>query len=213
MTAKSRSNLKAVFENGDSPQGSDFEDLIDSSVSLTDTSAQSLASNLTAPGLAATTVSAGTMRSDGVLMHRNSYAEAYVAVTAITTVAATATWVGVTCAGPMTLGNVSRFSVSGHDLIYTDTIAAYFSVEIQLDARASANQNTWLAIAQNGGVLARSISQRRMVSTDVAPWNTRAVMELQPGETVNAVVQTPDGPIDDIEAHRIRYFIQPVHFD
>lgn len=59
MTAQNRATLKAEFEQGDKPQGSDYADLIDSFLSVADTTAQSVASKVTFDGgLAATTVSA-----------------------------------------------------------------------------------------------------------------------------------------------------------
>ena len=60
MTQQTRANLKAKFEDGDIPGGTDYSDLIDSSVFLSDTTAQSLSSPLTVTGAlgASTTVSA-----------------------------------------------------------------------------------------------------------------------------------------------------------
>ncbi len=50
MTAQNRVINKARFEQGDTPQGSDYADLIDSYLSLADTTAQSLASPLSVAG-------------------------------------------------------------------------------------------------------------------------------------------------------------------
>lgn len=47
MTITSRVSLKNSFETGDKPNGSDYENWIDSFVHLTDTSAQSIASPVT----------------------------------------------------------------------------------------------------------------------------------------------------------------------
>lgn len=46
MAAQDRATNKAAFENGDKPQGSDFSNLIDSFVSLSDSTAQSMTSKL-----------------------------------------------------------------------------------------------------------------------------------------------------------------------
>ena len=54
MTAQTRSTLKALFEDGDKPAGSDYADWIDSMVSIADTTAQTLSSDLVAPKLIAT---------------------------------------------------------------------------------------------------------------------------------------------------------------
>lgn len=91
MTAQPRIVNKSRFEQGDSPQGSDYEDLIDSFLSLADTTAQSIASSITVPSLtvggeilantvsasdrisanalsAATAVSAGQVHADALVL-------------------------------------------------------------------------------------------------------------------------------------------------
>jgi hypothetical protein len=55
MTAQTRTVLKALFEDGDKPQGSNYSDWIDSMVSIADTTAQTVASDLVAPKFIATT--------------------------------------------------------------------------------------------------------------------------------------------------------------
>lgn len=50
MTAKTRTALYAAFETGDIPQGSDYADLIDSSVNLLDTGNQAISGSLTVSG-------------------------------------------------------------------------------------------------------------------------------------------------------------------
>ena len=55
MSSQNRTNLKGVFEQGDKPQGSDYVNLIDSFLNLTDTTAQTVASQLTVPTLVAST--------------------------------------------------------------------------------------------------------------------------------------------------------------
>lgn len=66
MTIQSRAALKSVFENGDQPQGSDFADLIDSFVSLADTTAQALSSPITGSTVGVTKVSAATVSAQVV---------------------------------------------------------------------------------------------------------------------------------------------------
>ena len=62
MTAQNRTVNKARFEQGDLPQGSDFADLIDSFLSLVDTSSQTVASNVVfSGGVNIATVSAATL--------------------------------------------------------------------------------------------------------------------------------------------------------
>jgi hypothetical protein len=55
MTAKSRANLVTEFQTGDVPDGDDYQDLIDSAVNLTDSSAQTVTSKLTISGGVETT--------------------------------------------------------------------------------------------------------------------------------------------------------------
>jgi len=57
MTQQTRTTNKGRFEQGDTPQGSDYIDLIDSYVTLADTTAQTMTSDLSVPTLIATEVS------------------------------------------------------------------------------------------------------------------------------------------------------------
>lgn len=68
MTAQNRTTNKAKFENGDKPQGSDYVDLIDSFLSLADSSAQSVASHVTfSGGLSTTTASVASLNSTDIV--------------------------------------------------------------------------------------------------------------------------------------------------
>lgn len=60
MTQQTRAVIKAKFEQGDTPQGTDYEDWVDSTVFLSDTTAQALSSPLSVAGSlgASTAVSA-----------------------------------------------------------------------------------------------------------------------------------------------------------
>ena len=65
MTAQTRTVNKGKFESGDKPTGSDYSDLIDSYLSLQDSSEQTVTSKLTiSGGIATTTVSAATVYAD-----------------------------------------------------------------------------------------------------------------------------------------------------
>lgn len=67
MTQQTRAVNKARFEQGDTPQGTDYVDLIDSYLSLADTTAQAMSSPLAVTGaLGATTVSAATVSANAV---------------------------------------------------------------------------------------------------------------------------------------------------
>ena len=58
MAQQTRTTMKGVFEQGDTPQGSDYVNLVDSYLSLADTTAQTVTSDLTVPILTATETSA-----------------------------------------------------------------------------------------------------------------------------------------------------------
>ena len=67
MTAQTRTVLKALFQDGDKPDGSNYADWVDSMVSVADTTAQTMTSDLVAPKLVATTeVSAVLVRTPKV---------------------------------------------------------------------------------------------------------------------------------------------------
>lgn len=66
MTAQTRAALKLKFEQGDRPQGSDYEDLIDSFLNTQDTTAQSINSTLVVPKLGATTVTANMVSAQSI---------------------------------------------------------------------------------------------------------------------------------------------------
>ena len=72
MTAKSRTALKQQFATGDVPTGTDFVDLIDSFVSMVDTTAQAITSEVVLGAVSASTgkfvtaVAIGTAAAGGV---------------------------------------------------------------------------------------------------------------------------------------------------
>lgn len=55
MTSQTRATLKGVFETGDTPTGTNYTDVMDSFLSLIDTTAQTVTSDLSVPKLLATT--------------------------------------------------------------------------------------------------------------------------------------------------------------
>jgi len=116
MTAQSRATLKAKFETGDTPTGTDYADLIDSSVSLVDASAQTVASNLVIPEAIISRVSA----SDGYFAGTVSAASAVIdaaTVSALTVVGS------VTVSGAVSANAVYAESINASALT-VDTIAA-----------------------------------------------------------------------------------------
>lgn len=84
MAAQDRATNKAVFENGDKPQGSDFANLIDSMVTLADSTAQSMTSKLEGPEFATSKVSAADASISGTLTYTGATTVAAVASGAVT---------------------------------------------------------------------------------------------------------------------------------
>ena len=66
MTVLSRTAIKGLFEDGDTPQGSDYSDWVDSFVHLTDSTAQTVTSPMTLGTVGATTVSAALVSANNV---------------------------------------------------------------------------------------------------------------------------------------------------
>ena len=86
MTAKSRTNLISEFQTGDVPDGDDYQDLIDSAVNLTDSSAQTVTSKLTiSGGMETTTVTAQRVFSSAARFTGTVSAQQIFAVTASAT--------------------------------------------------------------------------------------------------------------------------------
>lgn len=149
MTAQTRATNAARFEQGDTPQGTDFADLIDSFVSLSDTTAQSITSDLvvanlitsgevscgslrtgafTATNLAGSTVSGAVIRAATLSAARIEATGSFTATTGVFTapVSASSAWFNgpVRVDGVLTLGAVPVL-VSGSPVsAATNTTAA-----------------------------------------------------------------------------------------
>ncbi len=110
MTAQNRVTNKGRFEDGDTPTGSDYADLIDSFLSLADTTAQASTSDISAPKLIATTeVSSPLIASTEVSASVGSFT-----IVQVTTVSAATVF-----ADTFTGGNYT-----GTNATYTGTVSA-----------------------------------------------------------------------------------------
>ena len=125
MSEQTRVVLKAAFEQGDRPQGSDFVDLMDSFVNLSDSTAQTMTSQLVVPGL---TIN-GAVTATNMLLSGTVQA-------AKLTITATATLYEAQVANRITWGSVagSELSVNGTARcvalnIFAGSITAYTSAE------------------------------------------------------------------------------------
>lgn len=112
MTAKNRPTIKAVFEQGDKPQGSDYEDMIDSYLSVADTTAQSLSSPLVVTGAfgASTTVSAPSIETSALFVTGAISAES-VFVSALSVIGTVSANVVAASAVSFTTGSAANWSV------------------------------------------------------------------------------------------------------
>ena len=98
MVAKNRADNKALFENGDKPQGSDFSNLIDSYVSLADTTAQSVTSDFQAQKFIGP-VSAGNVSISGTITYTGNTTVAAIATGAVSIPASAQGYLLVTVSG------------------------------------------------------------------------------------------------------------------
>lgn len=112
MTQRNKAALQALFQTNDVPTGTDFGDMIDSAVNAADTSAQTMAGNLTVPVLAATSASiaSGLHVAGAVSAGSLSLLGALTAVTAQTTASGSAGGAG---AVPATVAKYLVVTVSG----------------------------------------------------------------------------------------------------
>lgn len=134
MTAQTRTTLKAKFEQGDTPQGSDFADLIDSFISVADATAQSMTSDLSVPKLDAATVSATNVIASTV---------------AATQVSATNIIVSTVVATRIDAGSVSAATISANALTVSGdaTIHGNLTVDGTLDFGALPHGEIYITAA------------------------------------------------------------------
>lgn len=152
MSTLDRATLKAAFQNGDQPQGSDYENLIDSMVNLAETTTQTMNGQLVlAGGVSAASVNAGTM----VLTGTFSGASVWGTIADFTTISAQSisfsSWT-VPTSGAAVNGNVTF--TAGQMLATVDASVACISTA-QASARlltASMNVLKTVATAANDSV-------------------------------------------------------------
>lgn len=210
MTAQTRAVLKAAFETGDIPDGDDYANLVDSFVSLSDTTAQSLSSNLEVITLIATTVSAGSVSADLVRSTTVSggtgafdsmtvggnvvtgvagvaKAEIFLEATATTSIGSMGTYelLGGTFSADSTL--LTNFSAkTTGELVYQGSVETTILFTLFLSIAAqSATTMTALRIGKNGTTLTKSQMNRFISSADQAgAAATGGFVEVSAGDTL-----------------------------
>lgn len=151
MASQTRTVNKGRFENGDQPQASDYIDLIDSFVSLSDTTSQTLNSNLVVPVLGATTVTAAT----GIFTTLDAGAVS----------AQTITVSALTALGPVNAATVSAQAVNTSAL-NASTVSAQSIITSALNASTvSAQRITVSAIDATGPINAASVSAQSVITS------------------------------------------------
>ena len=177
MTQQTRATLKGVFEQGDVPQGSDYEDLIDSFVSLADTTAQTVTSDLTITG--ALNVN-GTTQS--------SFGELYTTATAA--VSASTAYIDLLSAATAQAALLSDFELSAANgsLKYTGAATKVFKAQMWLDFEASASADVTLALAIDGSALTRTESTI-FVSTVTENISMISLVKLNQNEDIRMLIK------------------------
>lgn len=144
MTAQTRAVNKARFEQGDKPQGSDYEDLIDSVVMLAETTVQAMSGPLTVTTLTAAAVSAASVNTPALIVtvvSANSIdasAASFTRASAAVLVAASANITG----NLNVTGSVTANSIVASAAAFTSMSAASLSFDAIVTAMVTASAVT-----------------------------------------------------------------------
>lgn len=218
MTAQDRPTIKAKFEQGDTPQGSDYVDWIDSTLFTVETTAQALASPLNVTGAigASTTVSAATVEAsaatfttvsaqtasfDILLVAGESIVapsqaiavgELFATVTADfqTSTAGAFSIISGTFSSESTLQNDTSASATLMEIEYTGTATARFFATANISMKASGNNKlASMRIGVNASSLSRSQIRRFVASTtDVGAANVSCIVMLNPNDKASVMM-------------------------
>lgn len=149
MTAQSRATLKAKFETGDTPTGTDYEDLIDSAANLVDASAQTFASNLVIPEAIISRVSAADANITGTVSANTAHIETanVSALTVATTVSADAVYAESINTSALTVDTIAAQTVQAS----TMGVAAVSAGALIVADSVRLNSATTAAASVGGG--------------------------------------------------------------
>jgi len=209
MTSQTRSVNKGRFETGDKPDGSSYADLIDSFLSLADSTAQTVASNTTFPTVIATEVSAVTGNFDTVNASAanftyasaaslvvngftvtgaggGAYAESYITATAATSIGSAGTFEIINGTFSAVATPISMSASPTSALIeYTGTSARRMFVTANLSvAAAVANKLLAFRVGRNGSSLSRTEIERFVSTTDIGALSVTAIVSVNPSDTI-----------------------------
>jgi hypothetical protein len=224
MTAQTRSVNKGKFEGGDTPQESDYVDLIDSFVSLSDTTVQAVSSPLTVTvlGVSATasatnfeclgaitsptiTTSAlnvsgnvviqGDLDVQGTLeFTQTDVGEIYLEATAA--VSASASYVELVAAASSDATFLVNFATTAGSVIYQGTATRSFIGMLSVSLAASgANTNTFLTFGVDASALTR-LEVNKELGTSTDEMETHGMLRLSQNQRVSPMLRGDSGNAD-----------------
>lgn len=191
MTVKTRANLYSLFEDGDTLLADSFTDLIDSCVNLADVTAQSFASNVNVPNLAANSVSADSLYATNIfadkVYHKNAYIEMYQDVTAtVADVTASVKPVLISTSAPLATG----FTQSTGVITYTGVVTARTVIMAKGNITSPTVNGVYaIVIAVNGTALDRSEMHYDASAAVKEAFNIQTITELKPNDTIRIDIQ------------------------
>lgn len=159
-----KATLVSLFSQGDVPQGSDFANLINSSVNMAETAIQSMAGPLQATKLASPLVSAATINSTNVNITNFSPANLSVITSFSTTCDVSANTNNVYCAG-VRIQSVGIVSALGT----TQAVAAPLIFTMSRGQGATDGQTTGFSLLSNRQGLVQYLKYEGTVSANLWP--------------------------------------------
>lgn len=211
MSQKTRTNLKSLFEDGDTLEEDSFTDLIDSCVNLVDTTAQSFASNIQVPNLAANTVSADTVYGTNIfaskVFHNNPYIEMYSEGTAAV---ATLSAGGSLINQATSAANAVQFSQTTGLITYTGTVTARFSIMAQANVDSATDHNGFAILYKNATSIPRSQCRYDLSAGVTRAFQSQAVVELATNDTVSVKLGNHTGVSAAVNVKNFSLIASPV---
>lgn len=182
MTSQTRSTNTTNMSDGKTITGTNFRDIIDSYVSLIDSTAQSISSNLTVPTLIVTTVCAGSVFADNLITSAASYS-GVVSANAGLVVSGAVKISGITSATDVyannffTSGHSKLGSVSACDVFF-DTVTCSGAMHIRGHVSAKAG------ISVSGGIDFSTVSAKTLFVADASADSSAATTLTVHGPSV-----------------------------
>lgn len=189
MAIKTRTNLYAEFEDGDTLLEDSFTDLIDSCVNLADTTAQSFASNLTVPNLAANSVSADTVYGTNLFSDKSYHTNPMIVMYTEAT-ASIATWVtaGNQITASTSAENATSFSQTNGVITYTGTVTARVKIEARANIESTVGPNAFMVLYQNGIALPRTKTALQVPANTEFTVATQGVTQVKTSDTLSVYI-------------------------